>query len=306
MQHLGSLARCAAIATLAACSPSAAPTAGRAPQATAKERLALEEEGAAASEPKVEAAPPEASLDAASLARWVPLRVVEVPTDAVYRKPKRYRAYRLADIAAKHPAVQRLGPEAEVGFHCADGYAPRVSLQALRQSGAALAVRDLDAPGGKDWVPFVEHGERVEPGPFFLVHAKPSEPWEFKWPHGIVRLTLHRGDSGLSAARPRSAVYEPGYKLFAHNCLVCHSMNGVGGGMAPDLNVPRNVLEYWEERHVRGVIRNPADYRLGSRMLPNPHLDEAELDALIAYMRHMGEHKVCESAEACQAFAEAR
>ena len=60
--------------------------------------------------------------------------------------------------------------------------------------------------------------------------------------------------------------------------------------MGPDLAVPQNVLEYRPEDQVRAYIKNPLAFRYGN-MPAHPDLTEANLDALIAYLRAMKSRK---------------
>jgi len=65
-----------------------------------------------------------------------------------------------------------------------------------------------------------------------------------------------------------------------HNCIACHQIYGLGGYMGPDLT---NV------QSGKGKDGGPsrAFLRLGTNRMPDFHLKETELDALIAYLKYI-------------------
>ena len=72
--------------------------------------------------------------------------------------------------------------------------------------------------------------------------------------------------------------------------MICHAINGEGGRIGPELNVPRSIVEYRPEHQIREYVRDPGSFRHTS-MPAHRHLDEAALDALIAYFRAMSARK---------------
>jgi cytochrome c1 len=56
--------------------------------------------------------------------------------------------------------------------------------------------------------------------------------------------------------------------------------------VGPELNVPQSIVAYRPEEQIRAYIKNPLTFRYGA-MPANPDLREADLDALIAYLRAM-------------------
>ncbi len=70
-----------------------------------------------------------------------------------------------------------------------------------------------------------------------------------------------------------------------------------GGGLSevgPDLGTPMNAMEYMTERGLRALVRGPGSVRTWPlQRMPgfDPEaLSEADLDALIAYLRHIADH----------------
>lgn len=64
-------------------------------------------------------------------------------------------------------------------------------------------------------------------------------------------------------------------------------MNGVGGVVGPELNVPANITEYWNRAALKQFIRNPASIRRDAKMPTPTGLSEADVDAVVAYLAHM-------------------
>ena len=71
---------------------------------------------------------------------------------------------------------------------------------------------------------------------------------------------------------------------------MCHSINGEGGTVGPELNVPRSIVEYRPIEQLKAFIRDPQSFRY-SAMPAHRHLSDEELDALIAYFRAMSQRK---------------
>ena len=90
-----------------------------------------------------------------------------------------------------------------------------------------------------------------------------------------------------------------GFLLVKENCLGCHSVNLVGGDLAPELNVPKNVTEYWRKDDIRALVRNAASFRARSKMPAFPHLADADLDAILYYLETMKAQKLCDEKRAC-------
>ena len=90
-----------------------------------------------------------------------------------------------------------------------------------------------------------------------------------------------------------------GFVVFKENCIGCHSVNLVGGDLAPELNVPKNVTEYWRTADIRALVRDASSYRARSKMPPFPQLADADLDALLSYLEAMKRQKICDARRPC-------
>lgn len=184
----------------------------------------------------------------------------------------------------------------DVIFRASDGYAKPSSGSLVTEDGGWLAFTDadlgtLEAPA---WDPIDRR--KVDPGPFYVVWAGAAQrdPHRYPWPYQLVQveltslaktypLTLPAGAAAGSAALA-------GYDLFKTQCIACHSINGQGGKVGPDLNVPQSIVDYRPEAQIKQYIRNPAFFRYSS-MPAHEYLEDSQLDALVAYFRAMSRNK---------------
>jgi mono/diheme cytochrome c family protein len=124
--------------------------------------------------------------------------------------------------------------------------------------------------------------------------ADQRDTHRYPWPYQLVQIeatslartypyTVPTGAAEGSPARE-------GYEIFKRECISCHAINGEGGKVGPDLNVPRSIVEYRPEQQIKEYVRDPATFRYSS-MPAHPHLTDAHLDALIAYFEAMSRLK---------------
>ena len=92
------------------------------------------------------------------------------------------------------------------------------------------------------------------------------------------------------------AVYDSarrGMKVYISHCFTCHQMKGAGlATIGPDLGKPMNVTDYFTEKGLRALIRDPASVRTWPKQemagLDQETLPDTQLDALIDYLKYMG------------------
>lgn len=95
----------------------------------------------------------------------------------------------------------------------------------------------------------------------------------------LIRLVFLSGALLLSASPAVSAPVE-GDRLYHRDCVACHGEGG-GGGVGVPLNLP-DFLAVASDDYFRATIRNG---RPGRVMPAFPRLSDAEIDAIIDYLR---------------------
>jgi len=220
---------------------------------------------------------------------------VKVPADFAYKRAMTFRAV---------PAVALLEGVAlddGVRITSADGFRTTLPAAALLAPGGAyLAIEPADAP----WPPF-KAGESATAGPFYLVWARPDRaaPSREQWPFQIVKMEAVATPAkrfpmtAPAASVPANHPIRIGYVAYQKHCASCHTINGGGESTAgPDLNIPYNPTEYLRPEALRRLIRDPQSlHRWPESRMPafdSKALPDRELAELVAYLRHMADHKI--------------
>jgi mono/diheme cytochrome c family protein len=231
-------------------------------------------------------------LDLDALRRGCGEKTITVD-DPYYERRVRY-------LACPLRAVMRLGfgqdgaalAGHDIVFHALDGYAKPTSAARVEEDGAWVAFADADRPGG--FAPLGRKG--VDPGPFYLVWTKPAQrdthtyPWPYQLDAIEVTDLLRRYPHTVPRDVARDSKAWAGFDVFRGECIACHAINGEGGTIGPDLNVPQSIVEYRPVEQVKQYIRNPATFRYGN-MPSHEYLTDRDLDALIAYFQVMKTQK---------------
>jgi mono/diheme cytochrome c family protein len=74
--------------------------------------------------------------------------------------------------------------------------------------------------------------------------------------------------------------------------MKCHSLNGVGGLVGVELNVPKNITEYWKAEELAAFVAKPESFRRNGKMPGFEHLGEETITEILKYIQHMGRHKL--------------
>lgn len=218
---------------------------------------------------------------------------VTIRDDVAFHRTMRYRAVPLRALLPDLRADQHLQ------FIAADGFAAEIPAAAIlnrRGAQAWLAVEDPARP----WPALAGNGKSA--GPFYLVWTNPQAAriGPEQWPYQLAAIRALAGvDARFPAIVPAAtadAAVRHGFEVFKRTCFACHTMNGEGDAkLGPDLNLPHNPTEYLRADLLRDFIRNPQSLRRWPQAkmqgFPAQSLSDADLDAVLAYLRYMARHK---------------
>jgi len=214
---------------------------------------------------------------------------VEV-ADPYYAKAKTYLACPLAcviELGFGKPVAAYRGEN--FFLRARDGYVKPASGERLAEPGGWLAFADAEQPG-TGWEPIDRR--QVDPGPFYLVWsgADQGDPHRHPWPYQLIAIEIApfeaRYPHTIPTGEPAGSPAWTGFAVFRSECVACHAINGEGGTIGPELNLPLSIVEYRPAAQIKSFIRDPAQFRYSS-MPANPHLTQGQLDGLIAYFKAM-------------------
>ena len=181
-------------------------------------------------------------------------------------------------------------------FTAADGYGVSIPYKDAMNEQGFIAFRDLAAPNKKKWIEFKFGRKMITPAPSYLVWPKKGlNKWKYPWPFQLVNISLQPASIYFGSAAPTSSNtnVKNGFILFSQYCIRCHSINLEGGKVGPELNIPRNITEYFKENELAGFILNAPSYRAGTKMPVFDHLfNSDEIKDLLHYLKQMKLEKI--------------
>jgi mono/diheme cytochrome c family protein len=221
---------------------------------------------------------------------------IVIPDDVAFHHTMHYRAVPLRAL------LPGLRPDQHLQFVANDGFVAEIPASVILDSRGSkpwIAVEDPAQP----WPPLAEKANGA--GPFYLVWTDPQAAHisSEQWPFELSSIRALRGvDARFPAIVPDSSVaagstVRHGFEVFKRTCFACHTLNGEGDSkLGPDLNIPHNPTEYLRADLLRAFVRNPQSLRHWpqAQMPPFPAstLSDADLDAVLDYLRYMAKHKV--------------
>jgi mono/diheme cytochrome c family protein len=233
-------------------------------------------------------------VDRAALEAACDLERIEVD-DPYHERRKVFLACPLRRVLAIGfgPELAR-GSDSNYFLRARDGYTKPATGARLLEEGGYLAIEDLSNPAGDGWEPIDR--TRVDPGPFYVVWTRPgqNDVHRYPWPYQLAVVDEAPFESEfphtLPHGVPEGARAWDGFAIFRRECVACHAINGEGGRVGPDLNVPRSIVEYRPAEQIKAYVRDPVSFRYTS-MPAHLHLSDADLDAIVAYFEAMRARK---------------
>ncbi len=140
--------------------------------------------------------------------------------------------------------------------------------------------------------------ETVSIAPVYLVWDSAKDAairaeGDYGWPYQLANVkltTFADAFPGLAPPEPGTPESAAGFELFTRYCATCHSLDGHGGKVGPELNAPHNVTEYWQPQWLHQWIDNPQSIRKGTAMPGMPAQVPERQKAIanvIAYLKAM-------------------
>ena len=234
--------------------------------------------------------------DFGAIAAAVPLKIFE----AHEKKERTYQVYPVRPLL-DHIFGKGWKQAEEIVFTSVDGYQPSIPAARFRTHDAYFAFASGDD------TPFtlinvLQNNELVQLGPLYLVwdnlqskallaDGASGMPYQVI---GVELTTFAIRYPNLSPPARASPQVQRGFLHFRKHCLACHTINGEGGGKAPELNYPASVVEYLKLEYLTRWIENPMSIRYNTVMpplakeTPNRAMVTQEI---IAYLRAMSAAK---------------
>jgi mono/diheme cytochrome c family protein len=199
--------------------------------------------------------------------------------------------------------------EEELLFTCSDGYQPTLPIQRVLDRRAWLA---FDRPGEQGFsVLKFESGKRrrIELAPFYLIwenleDLEVRQEGDYGWPYQLIAVDLIRASDRYPKMTPNEGTSPDvlaGFSAFRVHCSRCHTINGEGGSIGPELNIPTNPAEYRDAAWLQKWIDDPATLSPNTRM---PRLNPAlanrarTIDHIISYLAAISSKKISPTRQA--------
>jgi mono/diheme cytochrome c family protein len=188
----------------------------------------------------------------------------------------------------------------EVVFTSIDGYQPSIPVKKFLDHDAYFAFADEGA------APFtltnrLQNNEVVPLGPLYLIwnnigSKELLEAGASDMPYQIKTIELRMKEAFPNMIPPSGSPeqVQRGFEHFRKHCAACHTINGDGGGKAPELNYPESIVEYIKSEYLKRWILAPQTIRYNTMMpglgeeIANREQVAAEI---IAYLKAMSRAK---------------
>ena len=184
----------------------------------------------------------------------------------------------------------------EIVFTSIDGFQPSIPVKKFLAHEGYLALAHVDG------TPFtltnrLQNDEVVPLGPLYLIWDNIGskallEAGASEMPYQLHRIELKSKASFPNMIPPKDSPdrVRQGFRHFRQHCAACHTINGDGGGKAPELNYPVSITEYIQPEYLKRWIMKPQSIRYNTLMpgLAKEAPDRGKVaDDIIAYLKAM-------------------
>lgn len=182
-------------------------------------------------------APPPARSLSQELLESLPEARVWQENDILFGKPVQYEAVALTELLeAVFPDIHKyVALDYFLVLRAKGGYEPIVSLREA-MSGRAFVTKAIAGLSAEAPLPCWEEAGQTNCNPhYFLIWSDGYYP-DRPQPWGLTALELLPSDYLSQALAPRSdsLSISNGHGIYLQYCIECHSIKGVGGGVATD------------------------------------------------------------------------
>ena len=227
------------------------------------------------------------SVDSLLQVRNWPTDTVIVTFDHPRKQNSQYEGVAFQPILQYLIDQYQLTEEVMFTFICKDGYIASNSLQTLLDAeGGYIVWADLKNDNSTQWSDSLQHF-----APYYLTwDSIPYDDHSVVWPYGWTELRI-RFDDPYRSLIPTEKRLVQGFELYKRHCIKCHSLNGLGGDLGPEFNIPMNITEYWKRNMILKYVKNPSAVRLHSKMYPISSLDDSDINLVIDYLEYIRDYK---------------
>ena len=171
-----------------------------------------------------------------------------------------------------------------------DGYSIAFDSSLLMDQSleALIALRDLNAPEGKNFEPYLHGRGYVDFSPFYIVWRRNTETApgleELPWPYQMDTIEV-AGATYYSAISPPEKHLD-GFEQYVSHCAKCHSLRGVGGSLGPAIDRVNGMASMLSNRHLAQLITRVNDFFPKTKMpVYEDKISPQSINEIVAYLR---------------------
>ncbi|MBT3585515.1 MAG: cytochrome c [Halobacteriovoraceae bacterium] len=184
----------------------------------------------------------------------------------------------------------------DVSFVTKTGYAPFIPGKSFKERKAYLAY---DRADGQKFVTIGKVSKTIKDlGPLFLIwdnSSKKINRWEhkFSWVYQITGLSLNYDFGNIDPGSGVDPKIQKGFQHYKNHCMGCHAVGTIGGKLAKNLFINRDLKKWSRERLFR-MLDKPAKFKI--KNMPafawgDPNREKKKLE-LLSYLKYLAKTEV--------------